>query len=397
MKQSFDVIQLGARMHYAIPEILHQNQLLGSLFTDIWIHSFASKLLSRIPLSPLQKLAGRSNQLIPDSKVISNFRFGYRYAKALQLSRTNREFETKLFLQFSKEFQDWILNKYSLTASGIYAYNTVAFELFSDERNKQKLKILEQTLVPRTIENKWLKPEYERFQLSYSSGEYATQYGNLELKEAQLADKIVTGSQFVKNSLIDLGIDSEKITVVPYGYTSTQKKLEKTSSLPKRFLFAGNGGIRKGISYLLEAASAFPQCTFTIAGVMESVIHSLPKPSNVTFLGVVDRNQMPKIYSEHDVFILPSLCEGSATVTYEALSYGLPVLCTPNSGSIITHKKDGILFDVKSSESIKEAIEFILTEQGLFEYIRNQAIQTAKNYTVEAYGKRIINTIIESI
>jgi glycosyltransferase involved in cell wall biosynthesis len=40
-----------------------------------------------------------------------------------------------------------------------------------------------------------------------------------------------------------------------------------------------------------------------------------------------------------DVFVFPSLFEGSAVVTYEAMACGLPSVVTPNAGSVA---RDGV-------------------------------------------------------
>ena len=42
-----------------------------------------------------------------------------------------------------------------------------------------------------------------------------------------------------------------------------------------------------------------------------------------------------------DVFVFPSLFEGSAVVTYEALACGLPSIVTPNAGSVVRDGVDG--------------------------------------------------------
>ncbi len=45
--------------------------------------------------------------------------------------------------------------------------------------------------------------------------------------------------------------------------------------------------------------------------------------------------------------LLPSLCEGSATAVYEALAAGLPVICTPNTGSVVRHGIDGYIVPIR--------------------------------------------------
>ena len=44
-----------------------------------------------------------------------------------------------------------------------------------------------------------------------------------------------------------------------------------------------------------------------------------------------------------DVFVFPSLFEGSAVVTYEALACGLPSVVTPAAGSVVRDGVEGFL------------------------------------------------------
>ena len=57
--------------------------------------------------------------------------------------------------------------------------------------------------------------------------------------------------------------------------------------------------------------------------------------------GPVPRSVVAEHYAWADVFLLPSVCEGSATATYEAIASGIPVICTPNAGSVIEDGRQG--------------------------------------------------------
>jgi starch synthase len=56
-------------------------------------------------------------------------------------------------------------------------------------------------------------------------------------------------------------------------------------------------------------------------------------------LGRVSHAEMPARLAAADVFVFPSLFEGSAVVTYEALACGLPSVVTPQAGAVV---RDGI-------------------------------------------------------
>ena len=108
------------------------------------------------------------------------------------------------------------------------------------------------------------------------------------------------------------------------------------------FLFAGGISHRKGIKYLLEAWRRIrrPGWRLQLLGPLPADLGPLePYLDLVEPLGRVSHAEMPARMASADVFVFPSLFEGSAVVTYEALACGLPSVVTPNAGSVV---RDGI-------------------------------------------------------
>ena len=60
-------------------------------------------------------------------------------------------------------------------------------------------------------------------------------------------------------------------------------------------------------------------------------------------LGRVSHAEMPAWMRQADVFVFPSLFEGSAVVTYEALASGLPCVVTAESGSVVRDGLEGFV------------------------------------------------------
>nr|WP_250566232.1 glycosyltransferase family 4 protein [Adonisia turfae] len=194
-----------------------------------------------------------------------------------------------------------------------------------------------------------------------------------EQKEQDLADQIICGSEFVKNSLIERNVSPEKITVIPLGRVKDSTSLTFNTPNSKRalfpwkersdglhILFAGSVGLRKGIPYLLQALRQLEGVIPFVckaAGSIELSSKPLEEYSNVCqFLGRVPRSEMASLYNWADVFVLPSLCEGSAMVIYEALNYGLPVITTNNTGSIVRNGLGGWIVPIKNADAISASI-----------------------------------------
>jgi glycosyltransferase involved in cell wall biosynthesis len=66
---------------------------------------------------------------------------------------------------------------------------------------------------------------------------------------------------------------------------------------------------------------------------------------------------MPARLAAADVFVFPSLFEGSAVVTYEALACGLPSVVTPNAGSVVRDGIEGFLVTPRDVETLAQRME----------------------------------------
>src|SRR6185503_19097558 len=70
------------------------------------------------------------------------------------------------------------------------------------------------------------------------------------------------------------------------------------------------------------------------------------------FLGRVPRAGMVSEFARADVLVLPSLAEGSAEVTYEALACGVPVITTPEAGSVVRDGVEGRIVPSRDPEAL---------------------------------------------
>lgn len=153
-------------------------------------------------------------------------------------------------------------------------------------------------------------------------------------------------------------------------------------------LFAGQVGLRKGAPYLLEALRQLGPAVAQgrLVGAVAIDRRRLQAYDAVaTFTGAVPRPQMQAEYAWADLFVLPSLCEGSAAVLAEALASGLPVICTPNSGPPPT--AGGLrLVPAGDVEALMQAILAVRED-----YV--DALPPATDqpeFGIEAYGKRLL-------
>lgn len=348
------VAQLGARRGYAVPMALSSAGWSVCLATDLWLGR-VGKGLGRIPLLPsmFRRAQGRN---VADARfaVKSWPAMGVVYAAAMRLVRRGRG-RRALYLAAGTSLGRLIPGRLLEEAEMVYGFNSASESLFERAKERNCRTVLDQTLVPHSLECRILQAEASRHREYLSRPEAADEhegFARRESREWALADRIICGSPYVGRAISAMGVPEEKIRVVPSGLprvpvidTSWSGRL-RGHDRPVRVLFVGEVGLRKGAPYLAEAMRCLPQAGFEARFVGPVALNERFRrslPANAVLFGALPRDSMSTMYRWADVFCLPSLCEGSAMATYEALAHGLPVVTTLESGSTVRPGHDGTI------------------------------------------------------
>jgi glycosyltransferase involved in cell wall biosynthesis len=82
-------------------------------------------------------------------------------------------------------------------------------------------------------------------------------------------------------------------------------------------------------------------------------------------VGAVPRADIECHYEWADALVLPTLSEGSANVVVEAMARGLPVVTTPNAGSVIEDGLNGLLVHIRDSQALASALLRLANDEAL--------------------------------
>jgi glycosyltransferase involved in cell wall biosynthesis len=190
------------------------------------------------------------------------------------------------------------------------------------------------------------------------------------LRDIELADRILVPSEHIAGELVRNGTARDRIAVVPYA-ADTRRFVPmpgKTQGSGCTFLFAGGITQRKGIKYLLEAWRQVrrPGWRLQLLGGLPANTGPLrPYQDDVEWLGRFPHAEVPARMAAADVFVFPSLFEGSAVVTYEAMACGLPCIVTAEAGSVARHGGDGLIVPARDVPALAAAMERLGTDAAL--------------------------------
>jgi glycosyltransferase involved in cell wall biosynthesis len=214
------------------------------------------------------------------------------------------------------------------------------------------------------------------------------------LKEIELADHVIIPSEFVRRSFLANGFPESKLSVIPYGIDLSGFYREQKGDDVFRVLFVGNIGVQKGVHYLLEAWKqlALPNAELVFIGSVEPGMQAmLDKYKGLyTLTGHVPHEALRAWYGNASVFILPSLQEGSALVTYEAMACGLPSIVSVNTGSIVRDGIDGYVIPIRDVDAIKEKLLLLYDDPRRCIDMGNNAMTFVQDFTWERYAKNVI-------
>ena len=192
--------------------------------------------------------------------------------------------------------------------------------------------------------------------------------------ELKLTDAFLVPSGFVRESLVQCGVDPSRIYVLPYG-ANVSEPMEREAPDPDdpiRFLFVGGVNANKGIPLLLEAFAALPKgaAELRLTGRYDPdawFVKRAGETPGVILTGGVPHERMRDVYKTADVFVLPSLTEGLSLAGVEAMACALPILCTEHTGvnDYVKNGESGFVVPAGDVNALADRLRWFLEHREL--------------------------------
>jgi glycogen(starch) synthase len=244
----------------------------------------------------------------------------------------------------------------------------------------------------------------------------------LEDFSVKRADRVIAISEDLYSQAVErLRIAPDKIDLVHHAvdtsiYRFVESDVRERLGIPLDIplvLFVGRLEIRKGVHVLCQAipeiVKSMPMTKFVLVGQdtstapgggsMKSYIIEEAKNrgfiGNLVFTELLPSDELIKLYSACDVFVLPSLREGFSMVTLEVLACGKPVVVTTVTAvaaDIGLKPPNGILVPVNNASKLAEAIIKVLSlkdEDKQMIARKNQELIGAK-FSIPAWVDKVV-------
>jgi glycosyltransferase involved in cell wall biosynthesis len=175
-----------------------------------------------------------------------------------------------------------------------------------------------------------------------------------------------------------------------------------TFELPKRYvLFVGSLEPRKNLSLLLkvwsEVSPEFPEVMLLIVGSGGRIFRHIDFrhiPEQVRFLGYVEK-ELPALYANAELFVLPSLDEGFGLPALEAMACGTAVLVSDGGAlpEVVDHA--GLVFPLAEPSELKRKLKECLSNPDLRLSLREAGLARAQQFSWQTTADLIWKTLYE--
>lgn len=212
-------------------------------------------------------------------------------------------------------------------------------------------------------------------------------------KTLKNADLILTPSETTKRDIISHYQPFAPIAVTPLGVDKPSRTFE-TSGHPEvkpYFLYLGTIEPRKNLELLIDAFLELDlQQKLILAGAKgwkNSRILKKAKHPKITLLTNVSEEEKAALYTHADAFVYPSIYEGFGLPPLEAMSYGIPVICSTGGSLKELYSKNALMFDPKDKEALKSHLQNFKSAPKSKDFAKNFTWENTAEKTLKSFNQ----------
>jgi glycosyltransferase involved in cell wall biosynthesis len=373
--------------------------LLSELITDFWLAPRAASNTFKNGFSD------RYHSELKHTKVQSD---NLAFAAFELKSRLSGSDGWRVIQRRNARFQDFAVAELSRVARivgdkdiKVFAYSYAAARLFRFAKERSWTTVLgqidpgpaEQPLIAKLYEHEHLRDLWKPAPLEY--------WEDWRI-ECELADQIIVNSEWSRTALLNYGIASAKVSVIPLAFQPCGEALTFTRQYPGvftkerplRVLFLGQINLRKGVLELLGAAQQLleePIEFYFVGPIQFEIPLTFRSLRSVKWMGVSHRSEVAQHYKAADVFVFPTHSDGFGLTQLEAQSWKLPIVASRNCGEVVREGVNGLLLPEVSANEIARSLLQLLDDPQSLQQMSDQS-GVPERCSLDALSSSLLNT-----
>ena len=386
--------QIGAREHFLVPAGLQRLGLLSRLITDVWVapNSAWGLVLPQLRGRFHPGLDGRVSAFTPSALTFEARQRARGVSGWACILRRNEWFQDRAID---------LLQRTDASTDTLFSYSYAGRRLFAVAKERRWKTMMVQ--IDAGPEEERLVSELHASHPGLEPGwrPAPAEYWRHWREEIDLADRIVVHSQWSRDALVRVGVNADKLAVIPLAYEPPREaaSFERvypgkfTEERPLRVLFLGQVVLRKGIAALLAAAEALQNepIEFIVAGPNSLHPRTRQLPGRIKWIGAVPRDRASIFYREADVFLFPTQSDGFGLTQLEAQAWRLPVLATRRCGAVVEDGVNGLLLEDGSGSEIASVLHELAGDPS-----RLHALSAGSRIDARHQPGRFIDELLET-
>lgn len=392
------VAHLAARDHYMAALALHANGRLSLLATDYWM-PFAKSVPSCFPKS-LKRISKRFHTELKKANVVG-FNIRSAFDALLVRSRRMSVYDRWIFCgsRFCSRTISVLRRRPIRIAKYLCGYTCANLELTRYARDSG-YQAVHMQIDPGKSYYETRRAEWEKYPDIEPQPENPTESFLARInQEWSAARYVIVNSLYSMQCLVAQGVDEKKIRVVPLSYSApgAQPDFDRFAA-PSRLevLWVGNINLVKGFHYFAEAARELSgaEFHFSAAGIPHLNRAYISRCEQyIDFKGHLPFAELNQLYERCHVLVFPTLSDGFGLVQLEAMSHGLPVVCTPNCGQVVQDGVNGFVVPIRSSAAIIEKLQFLKKNPEALSEMAMNAYHHSQKYDLQAYATQLLSAV----
>ena len=286
---------------------------------------------------------------------------------ALRLPQSSMS-QYRWVLWYNQQFDDWVASHLPEFGNLAFGYESSSLQTFRRAKELGIPCVLYQPVACAERAEEILEEERQCFPHLADTLRY-NWFPPEELErrreERRVADAVICASSFTRDSLVEAGVEADRIYVEPYGVD--QKVFSPSADKFPRFsvIWASAYTQTKGIGYLLEALAKepVPGIELVLAGnpIRTDAASLYEDRVRVRRLGHISREELGQVMRRCHAHVFPTLIEGFGRNIIEAMASGLPVITTPNCAGpdLIEDGVTGFIVPIRDVDAICEKLAWI--------------------------------------